>query len=269
MPFDPTSFVKPSPPRADANGTESGFERLQPLVTPDELRRQFLFGLRLKSTINQDELKDEDLQAIIIRAVSRVEHEAKIQISPVKFVEFHDYNLFDYQKWDFIQLNRWPIQTVESFRAQYPFTNQFIEFPTDWITVYNDTGIIQLVPKSGSFSQFLITRDASLLPLILGGRMRWPQLWEVTFLAGFELDKMPAIINELVGTYAAIDVLQMLDSIIFLGSYGIGIDGVSQSVGLPGPGFLQNRIAALNDKAAKLMDATKRFYNKNILISSF
>lgn len=266
MSFDPTPFTKPSPPRAiDA---EPGFTRLEPLITPREIRKQFLFGMKLKSVMTGEEMEDPDIQAQITRAISRVEHGAKIHVSPVKFKEPHDYSTWDYQKWNFIQLNHWPIHQIESFRAKYPFSEEFIEFPTDWIACYNDFGYVQLVPKSGSFSQFLITRDASLLPLILGGRMRWPQLFEVTYVAGFEVDKVPAIINELVGTYASMEILRMLDSIVFLGSHSINIDGVSQGVTLPNPGWLRQRVADLDVKAKELLDTIRRYYNQQILVSA-
>ena len=268
MSFDPTPVVKPFPVRAADGGEEPGFARLEPLVTPKQLQDTYLFGLPLQSVLTRAKMTNEAIQSFITRAVSRVEHEAKIHISPVKFQEMHDYNLFDYQKWDFVQLNNWPILQVESFRGQYPFSDQFIEFPTDWISCYNEFGYIQLVPKNGSFSQFLITRDASLLPLILGGRMRWPQLWEITYVAGFQLDQIPAILNELVGTYASIEVLRILNRVLFLGSHSIGIDGVSQSVSLPSPGWLAADIKSMEDKAKELLDRIKRFYNKQILISS-
>ena len=268
MPFEPTDPIKPFPPRADPAGIEPGFVRLEPLITVEQLKDTYLFGLPLQSVLTRQKLKDSAIQSFITKAVSRVEHEAKIQISPVKFVDRHDYNLFDYQKWMFLQLNFWPVLQVESVKAVYPFTSSAIEFPSDWISIYNESGIIQLVPKNGSFSQFLITRDASLLPLILGGRMQWPQLFEVTYVAGFELDKMPAIINELVGTYAAIEVLRLLNRVLFLGSHSLGIDGVSQSVSLPSPGWLAGEIQSMEAKAKELLDKLKRFYQKNISITS-
>jgi len=266
MAFDPTPVIKPFPPRAVDE--EPGFSRLEPLVTPKELRETYLFGLPLRSVMTRQEMQDPAIQKFITRAVSRVEHEARIQVSPVKFADRHDYDLFDYQKWNFLQLNHWPILQVESFRGEYPFTSEFIEFPTDWIVTQNETGIIQLVPKNGTFSQFLITRDASLLPLILGGRMHWPQLWVVTYVAGFELDKIPAIINELVGTYATIEVLRTLNRVLFLGSHSIGIDGVSQSTTLPSPGWLAGDIKDLEEKAKELVDKVRRYYNHNIILSS-
>jgi len=266
MSFDPTPVIKPFPPRAI--DVEPGFVRLESLVTPKELRETYLFGLPLQSVLTRAKMDDPALQKFITRAVSRVEHEARIQVSPVKFTDRHDYNIFDYQKWNFIQLNHWPILQVESFRGEFPFTDDFIEFPTDWVSCQNETGIIQMVPKHGTFSQFLITRDASLLPLILGGRAKWPQLWAVTYTAGFELDKIPAVVNELVATFATIEVLRILNRVLFIGSHSIGIDGVSQSTSLPSPGWLSNDIKDMDTKAKELTDRIKRFYNHQILVSS-
>ncbi len=266
MSFDPTTIVKPFPPRADVGGLEPGFTRLESLVDPVKLRRQYLFGMKLKSTITNQELSDDDLKDFITRAISRIEHEARIAISPVKYLERFDYNIWDYTKFNWIQLNHWPVLQIESVMAKYPNTEAFIQYPAEWISCYNETGTFQMVPTQGAITQFLITNDASLLPLVLGGRANWPQLWQVAYTSGFEQDKTPAFINDLIGLYATIPILEMLNSITFLGSYGIGIDGVSQSVSLPGPGWLDGRINQLNERAAASLDTIKRFYNNKLIV---
>lgn len=268
MGFEPTDLIPPFPPRADANGVEPAFARTEPLITAGELKRQFLFGIPLKSTITREELKDPDITAIITRAVSRVEHEAKIWISPVKFVDRFDYNVADWKQWSFIQLNHWPVLQIESFRVQYPFQNNLIEYPTDWLQIQNQSGILQLVPTSGTMSQVFYTQGGNFLPLLLGSTSKLPQAFEVVYTAGFENDKIPGIVNTLIGTYAAIEILTLVNSVIFLGSYSIGIDGASQGVSLPGPGFLDARLRDLNEKADKLLKSIQHFYNHAVLISS-
>lgn len=263
--FNPSDPVNPFPPRGEV---DPSFTRLESLITPDRLKKEYLFGIPLKSTITEDELDEEALKNFITRAISRVEHEARIQVSPVKFTDKYDYNIWDYQKFNFIQLDHWPILQIESFKAKYPHTQDFIQYPEEWFTIYNEFGVFQLTPTNGSIAQFLITHDASLLPIVLGGRANWPQLWQVTYTAGFKRDQMPAIINELISIYAALNVLEQLDTVVFLGSYGIGIDGVSQSVSLPGPGWLAGRIDSLNKKAESLLDSIKRYYQHNIYLSS-
>lgn len=263
--FEPTELVNPFPSRGEV---EPGFQRLETLMTPQMLKEQYLFGIPLKSQLTGEEMSDDTLKAFIVRAVSQIEHEAHLQISPVKFTDKYDYNIWDYTKFNFIQLDHWPVLQIESFKAKYPHQSDFIQYPEEWITVYNEFGIFQLTPTNGSISQFLITHDASLLPLVLGGRASWPQLWQVVYIAGFKNDEIPAIINELIAYYAALNVLEQMDVNFFFGSYSIGLDGASQSVGLPGPGWLKSRIDGVKEKAAKHLDSIKRFYNHNIYISS-
>jgi hypothetical protein len=263
--FNPTDEVNPFPPRGEV---EPGFVRLEPLMTAEILKSDYLFGIPLESTLTGETMSDETLNRFVVRAVSQIEHEAKIQISPVKFTDKFDYNIWDYTRFNWIQLDHWPVLQIESFKAKYPHQSDFIQYPEEWISVYNEFGVFQLTPTNGSISQFLITHDASLLPLVLGGRARWPQLWQVVYVAGFKNDEIPAIINELVGMYAAISVLEQFDINLFLGGYSLGLDGASQSVSLPGPGWLQTRISSLKERAAKHLDTIKRFYHHQLYVSS-
>jgi hypothetical protein len=265
MSFDPTDPVNQFPPRGEA---DPSVERLVPIISTEKFKKQYLFGLRLKSTITNEELKPDDIKDFIINAISRVEHEARINITPVKYTDLLDYNLFDYQKFCFLQLNHWPVIQVESIKARFPQSDEFIQFPNDWVSIQNEVGMLQLVPKAGSFSNFLMARDASFMPLILGGRARWPQLFEVIYTAGFNYDAMPAILRDLIGLYAAIAILELLDSAYYQGSYSIGIDGASQSVGLPGPGWLQSRINQNQQRAERLLDDVRHFYNHALTLSA-
>jgi hypothetical protein len=213
-------------------------------------------------------MQDVDIEDFILRAISRVEHECKIPITPVLFTEPKDYSVWDYKQYNFIQLNNFPILQIQSFNARYPHTSGLVQYPTEWLAVYNESGQLRMRPTNGSISQFLITNDASLLPLVLGGRADWPQLFEVIYTAGFEPDKIPAIVNELIGIYAALTVLEMMNVVAFIGSYSLNIDGVGQSVSLPSVNWLAARIQGLNEKAAQLTTTIRSAYNRNILVSS-
>ena len=157
--FKPSEVINPFPPRGEV---EPGFARLEQLITPQKLRDQYLFGIPLKSTITSQEMSDDTLKDFIIRAVSRVEHEVKIPISPVKFVDKVDYNVWDYSHFNFIQLDHWPVLQIESFKAKFPHTpNDFIQYPEEWFSVYNEFGIFQLTPTSGSIR---LAESSALLP---------------------------------------------------------------------------------------------------------
>ena len=267
MSFDPTPKLPPFPERSV--DVEPGFERYEPLMTADVLKSDYLFGIPLKSSLTGDEIKDSTLGRYIVRAISTIEHSLKINITPVKYQDRYDYNLWDYQKYNFIQLNHWPIIQVESVKGKYPNAIDFIQFPSEWITCYNEFGMFQLTPTNGQITQFFMTGDATYIPLILGSRASWPQLWQITYVSGFENEKIPALINDLIGIKAALDALTALSPIIFpYNSYGLGIDGTSQSVGTGGPQWLALRIEEMQQRYNEMLEIAKRYYNKSILITA-
>jgi hypothetical protein len=265
--FDPTTKVPQFPPRGEA---DPAVTRLVGILDFEKFKRQYLFGLRLKDTKTNQELTPDDLKDFIANAISRIEHEARIDISPVKYTDLLDYNPYDYRKFCFLQLNHWPVIQVQSVKAQFPGSTDYLQFPTEWIVCQNESGLLQIAPRSGIPSQIAITNGSGLMPLIVmgSGAGRWPQLFEVVYTAGFDYDKIPAIMRDLIGLYASISVLELLDTSYYQGSYSIGIDGASQSVGLPGPGWLQSRIQQNQARADKLLDVIKHAYNHSLLFSS-
>lgn len=267
MSFDPTPEIPPFPERAI--GVEPSFERYETLMDAERLKSDYLFGIPLKSALTNETITDETLQRFVVRATSLIEHDLKINITPVVYEERHDYRLVDYTHYSYTQLNHWPVQQVISWKAKYPNATDFLQYPTEWISVYGEFGMCQLTPTNGSLTQFMITNDASYIPLLLGSRASWPQLWQITYLAGYANDRIPACINDLIGTAAALDALQVLAPVIFpYSGYGLGIDGVSQSISTGGPQWLQGRLQALAEKYQHLLDVAKSYYNKRILISA-
>jgi len=267
MSYDPTDRLPPFPERS--TDVEPGFERFESFLMVDRLKSDYLFGIPLKSALTQETIQDETLTRFIVRATSLVEHELKINITPVKYEDRYDYNLWDYQKYNYIQLNHWPVLQIESVKGKYPNAIDFIQYPKEWISLYGEFGMFQLTPTNGNITQFFLTNDATYIPLLLGSRAQWPQLWQVTYVAGFENDKIPACINDLIGTAAALDALNTLAPVLFpYTGYGIGLDGVSQSIATMGPQWLAARIAELKEKYAHLLDAARSYYNKRILVSA-
>lgn len=265
MSFDPTDKIAPFPPRA--TDVEPGFERFEPLLTVDVLKDDYLFGIPLKSALTNQEIGKETLKRYIVRAISSIEHELRINISPVKYTERYDYNLWDYQKYNFLQLNHWPVLQIESFKGKFPNATDFLQYPNEWISLYNETGIFQLVPTNGQITQFFLS-NAGYMPLLLGARAQHPQLWEVVYTAGFDHDKIPALINDLIGIRASLDALTALGPIIFpYGSYSVSIDGTGQGVGTPGPQYLMSRVQELQERYMKQLDVAKRHYSQSLNIS--
>ena len=74
----------------------------------------------------------------------------------------------------------------------------------------------------------------------------------VQYTAGFEENKVPIALIELIENMAAYKLLTFVGPLIFpYNSVGISIDGTSQSVSTPGPQFLAQRIKDLEGIIAR------------------
>jgi hypothetical protein len=102
------------------------------------------------------------------------------------------------------------------------------------------------------------------------GLDNFPGAVRVKYQAGFEQDKIPAAIVELIENLAAHKLLTFIGPLIFPHtSVGVSMDGVSQSVGTPGPQFLAARIKDLADIIQTQKDTIKSYYQKRWNIDFF
>src|SRR5690606_28339741 len=76
-----------------------------------------------------------------------------------------------------------------------------------------------------------------------------PAMIEVSYIAGFENDKLPASVWDLIVTLAALRFLTDIAAPLFpTNSVTVTIDAVSQSASLPGPQLLIQKIDALKEQ---------------------
>jgi hypothetical protein len=246
------------------------FERYKPLPTPTDLRSRALFGLPLKSALTQEELTDETIQHYIDSAISEIEHELDLYITPVTFDEKHDYRRHEFTwNYNFMKLNHPNVISVE--KIQLSFSNDqdnlgFVDFPLEHVHLMPQEGVIQLVPAFGtSLSGFLLSAfsGTQFHALRAIGMDNFPGGVRVKYTAGFEKDKIPSAIIQLIENMAAFKLLTFIGPLIFPHtSIGVSMDGVSQSVGTPGPQFLSQRIRDLEAIIEKQKIAIKGYYQK-------
>lgn len=226
------------PPNSVSN---PGFSRFETLITAEKLKSLYLHSVSFVGDDGKD-IDPEVFENAIRVGISKVEHEFDITVTPTIFTERHDYNYNDYENYCFLQLYHRPIliepssvehpQGLPEIKAQYIKSQDLIEFPGEWIRTYTHEGQIQMTPTSGAIAQFNIA-NAGFLPRIFGVKRTYPQLFQVKYKAGFEQDKIPAIVNRLVGCYAAIMLLNIAGDLILgagISSESISMDGLSQSI---------------------------------------
>jgi hypothetical protein len=261
----------------DGEDSTGRFSRYMPIPTPLVMKSRALFGIPLKSALTGQEITDEMIKHYIDGAVSQLEHELDMYITPVTFEEKHDYNRHEFTwNYNYLKLNHPNVIQVEE--VQLSFSNDqtnlgFVQFPLEHVHLMPQEGVIQLVPAFGtSLSGFLLSAfsGTQFHALRSMGLDSFPGGIRVKYKAGFEEDKIPAAIVELIENIAAHKLLTFIGPLLFPHtSVGVSMDGVSQSVGTPGPQFLSARIKDLSDIIEKQKDIVKGYYQRRWNIDFF
>ena len=274
-PYDPQKTISPFPNHgSDSSGLEPSFQRFTTMPTVQNIKDNQLWGVPLISPLTKEKLKDETIQSFIHKAVSEIEHETKLYISPVTINrERINYSWNDfYYAFGWLQLSCRPILEVQQLEVSIPSASDnenLVPWPTQWLKTYREFGTIQLVPLTGSGS-ILITQVSTgvSFPVRLFSADSFPQFWAVTYRSGFEVDQIPYAITQLIEVTAAIKILSLLSPVIFpYNSYSIGLDSLSQSVSTPGPQWFSARLQQLTQERDKLLDSVKSFYNLGLSMS--
>jgi len=206
---------------------------LRSLLTVPELKARYFFGVDITDDAGNP-LSERTFEHYILAAVRWFEHELDIPILPTSFCEFHDYYRNDYDAFQFIHLDNYPVISVEEFRVQYPSGQNVIVFPPEWLRLNKPEGHVQIVPTAGTLSEILVGQGGSFLPAIYNGLSYLPQLFQLQYTAGFEDGKVPRNIVDLIGMFAALGPFHIFGDLIAgagIATLSLSMDGLSQTIG--------------------------------------
>jgi hypothetical protein len=203
------------------------------VLTVPQLKGRYFFGVDLTDD-RGNPLPDAVFEHYIIQAIRWFEHQIDIPILPTAFCESHDYYREDYTAFNFIQLDNYPLISVEEFRVQYPSGQNVIVFPEEWLRVNNAEGQVQIVPTAGTLSEILVGAGGSFLPSVYNGLQYLPQLFQLQYTAGFEEGKVPRNIVDLIGMFASLGPFNIFGDLIVgagIANVSLSMDGLSQNIG--------------------------------------
>jgi len=272
MTISKTPEVAPFPSHAIDQGSTN---RYASIPTPADMKEGSLFGIPLKSNLTGETVTDAAIQRYINTAISEIEHELDLYITPVQFRERLDYDS-EMQFWSFcyIKVSHSPILNVNKFQLTFnngsPGAPPLVDLPLEFLHVQPMDGTVQLVPAQGvTISGFISSLYSGLGYHAFNTQTisHWPGAILIEYTAGFEDGKVPALLTGLIENLAAYKFLSTLGPILFpYNSVGISIDGTSQSTGTLGPAFLQQRMSELEKIIASQKEAARSYYFKRFLI---
>lgn len=275
MSITQTPTVAPFP---SANVVQDpSMNRYLPLPDADSMKAKSLFGLPLTSFLTGATVSDDVIEQYIAEAISQIEHELDLYITPTTFEERLDYSR-EMQFWSFgyLKVSHSPILNVEKYQLTFnngigiPGSLPLVDIPLEFIHVQPQEGTVQLVPAQGvTVSGFIVSIYSGLGYHAFNSQAitNWPGAVFIRYTAGFEKDKIPAMLAGLIENIAAYRFLSALGPILFPhNSVSIGIDGTSQSVGTLGPNFLTKRLDDLSKIIQTQLEAARGYYQKRFLI---
>jgi hypothetical protein len=136
----------------------------------------------------------------------------------------YDPEMFQGNRWGFIDVRNSPLISVQSLRYSFPSSDQFnFEVPIEWLRLDKKYGNLQIVPSSVAS----IVMSGFLLQLIGSGRVI-PQVLAITYVAG--LENAARDYPDLVDVVKKVAVLKIIEDAFLPQSGSISADGLSQSM---------------------------------------
>jgi len=262
-------------------GVAADHDRLEPLITPAQLKDRELWGIDLVSntknrqTGRTDVMTDALLADLIEGAAMRTEAYLDITIFPVQVEEKHAFDRAAYQQFGYMQLEKKPIASVQAIDITPSGSNEIIyTVPIEWVeTGHLPYGQLYLTPLAqgvgGSATAYSYSGNAYFITVGATGYWNLPGFWRVRYTTGFKDGMVPRHLNDLIGTEAAIAILSMLGATNARAqSQSLGIDGLSQSTSGPGPNIYDTRIKDLEQKKALLTKKCKAMFGRKIWAST-
>lgn len=264
------------------NAIDGAWSRCEPLLTPGQLRTRHLFGIPLVSFIKDpitgkaQVMTDEILKDYIVRAVSIAESDTHMDIMPLQRDEKYPFDKQEYESFGYFKINHRPVASIELLSIR-PATNQDVYVvPLEWVeTAYLPRGQINIIPLTIAISPVGNTpvpvqgTGGAIFLSIFANKPWIPAFWNIRYTSGFPDGCIPTIVNELIGTIAAMEVLSSLAATFRITSTSLGIDAMSQGVSGPGPTLYQVRFAELKEKRERLIAQLKamvglKLFSQNI-----
>jgi len=259
---------------------DSEHQRLEPLLGPSELVTRHLFGIPLVSQIKDPftgkpmVMTPEMTKDIIEGAVQQAEILTGIDIFPVIRNEKQPFDKQAFASFGYMQLQHRPATSISKVSITPANGLDVYILPLEWLeTAYLVRGQINIIPMTVAFSGLsgmapVSSSGGSWFLSVLGNRQWIPAFWQIQYTSGFRDSMVPRVINDLVGTIAATEILSMLATTGARNqSHSLGIDGMSQSVSTPGPATYQVRLSELEAKKKSMINKVKSLYSLKIFSS--
>lgn len=255
--------------------TSGLFTRVEPLLTPEQLKSRFLKGIPLILT-NGATYSDDDLKDRIYLAANAVELDIKTTLTREQRQEKLPFKGQDYKAYIHLTAEQGPIVSIEELAIVSADKNNIFQIPPEWIETTNFAKrIINVIPLLAAYGvnsvQGAVGNAGIAFLSVIDGLDFVPAYWQIKYTSGISNTegKIPTVVNELIGTVAAIDLISEIAQAFIFTSQSQSQDGISQSSSGPGPRVYALRIEELEKKRKRLEAQLRTIFSNRFILGTF
>jgi hypothetical protein len=254
---------------------EGAVKRYTSFPTPVEVFEYAMLGMPKYFPMTKQAITSDLMIPFLNSAITDIEMELGCNLSEV--VHYHSDDFIDgmfSNNYMGMRLQRWPATQIVKMSLKYPHTNtqnvyQQYTIPPTWI--YLRRNKVNVIAAMGSVTvstdNTALVAAGGIFQYITGfGRGSYqPGMIEIVYKAGFEHDKLPSSVADLIKTWAAARFLGDVIAPLFpSGSVDVRVDGVSQGVSYAIPQMLLKRLEHLEKKKAELKASFKGQFARSV-----
>lgn len=262
--------------------TSGLLRRVEPFLTPELFRSRYLKGIPLlfpELKFTDDEIKDR-----IMMAMNETEAQIGTTITREEFVDKLPFDWSLYKSFMHMKPRHSPIISLESLAIVASNDEVIFQVPSVWVDMGNASiGQLNVIPLLAAFgatsttgSPITATNQGAGVAFLaiwgaMGGGQQVPSYWQVTYSAGLSNTEgqVPVIVNQLIGTNAAINIISQIAQFFLYTSQSMSQDGISQSSSMLGPRLFQLRIEELMANRDELISKIKGIFAKKYVIGEY
>lgn len=257
--------------------TNSGgnFNRVEPLLTPDILKSDFLFAVKLFDPVNKRPISDPDLVRAINRAVCSVELSLGLSIFPVQRTIKVPFDKSLFRSFGHTEIPFKPVLSIEQFAIESADQVVQFTFPANLLETSNlhlgliTFGALSLITPNGIVTS--VAGGTGSSPLVLSSYLNVnfiPAFYKIVCTTGFPENKIPTVLNELIGVTTALDILSRVGPGFRNSSTSLSQDGLNQSISGLGPNQYKQRIDELTLRKEKIEAQLKSYFYQSMFVSN-
>lgn len=255
--------------------TSGLMQRVEPLLTPEQLKTRYLKGVPLLF-FNGDTFSDDDLKDRIYLASNQAELDLKTTLTREQRQEKLPFKQQDYKAYIHLTAEQGPMVSIEELAIVSADKNKIFQIPAEWIETTNFAKrIINVIPLLAAYGvnsvQGAVGNAGIAFLSVIDGLDFVPAYWQIKYTSGISNveGKVPTVVNELIGTIAAIDILSEIAATFIFTSQSQSQDGISQSSSSPGPRIYMLRIEELERKRDKLIRQLRTIFSNRFIVGNF